>query len=287
MLLEIDRVQLAVAEMSSVVGRWQALLNAEVDTVDRVSCLGASRTTLRLGAGCIEVLEPDGAGALSRAVATRGAHLFAAGASCLDVPGLEQQLARFSQNLTIENGQLFVNGDDIGISGLRVVVSPHEERAAIGDADFLYEATLLAGDSAKETARFADVFQLDSQEFVRIESEKFGYDGTLTLFRKDLRHRFEVITPLDPGNTIGRFFNKVGPCLYMAFAESSDMPAIEQRVLERGEGITVDRPDNRGSDITADQLWLHPDTLGGMMLGLSRPTTAWQWSGHPERVEQI
>jgi thiamine phosphate synthase YjbQ (UPF0047 family) len=30
MLLEIDRVQLAVPEKSSVVGRWQALLNAEI-----------------------------------------------------------------------------------------------------------------------------------------------------------------------------------------------------------------------------------------------------------------
>ena len=287
MLLEIDRVQLAVPEMSSVAGRWQALLNAEIDTVDKVSCLGASRTRLRLGTGFIEVLEPDGAGILSDAVGNRGSHLFAAGASCLDVPGLEQQLATHTKNLTIENDQLFINGDDIGINGLRVVVSPHEERAAIGDIDFLYEATLLAGDSVKDTAKFADVFQLDSQEFVVIESEKFGYDGTLTLFRRDLLHRFEVITPLDPANTIGRFFNKVGPCLYMAFAESSDMLAIEQRALERGDGLTVDRPDNRASDKTADQLWLHPAALGGMMLGLSRPTTAWQWSGHPERVEQI
>jgi hypothetical protein len=287
MLLEIDRVQLAVPEMSSVAGRWQALLNAEIDTVDKVTCLGASRTRLRLGTGFIEVLEPDGAGILSDAVANRGSHLFAAGASCLDVSGLEQQLAMHTKNLTIEDGQLFINGDDIGINGLRVVVSPHEERSAIGDIDFLYEATLLAGDSAKETAKFADIFQLDSQEFVVIESDKFGYDGTLTLFRKDLLHRFEVITPLDPANTIGRFFNKVGPCLYMAFAESSDMLAIEQRALDRGDGLTVDRPGNRGSDKTADQLWLHPAALGGMMLGLSRPTTAWQWSGHPERVEKI
>ncbi len=75
--------------------------------------------------------------------------------------------------------------------------------------------------------------------------------------------------------------------MYMAFAESSDMLAIEQKARDRGAGITVDRPEHRGSDKTADQLWLHPAALGGMMLGLSRPTTAWQWSGHPERVEKI
>ena len=37
-----------------------------------------------MGTGFIEVLEPDGAGILSDAVANRGPHLFAAGASCLD-----------------------------------------------------------------------------------------------------------------------------------------------------------------------------------------------------------
>ncbi len=126
--------------------------------MDKVTCLGASRTRLRLGIGFIEVLEPDGAGILSAAVANRGSHLLAAGASCLDVSGLEQQLAMHTKNLTIEDGQLFINGEDIGINGLRVVVSPHEERSAVGDIDFLYEATLLAGGSAKEMAKFADIF---------------------------------------------------------------------------------------------------------------------------------
>jgi hypothetical protein len=37
----------------------------------------------------------------------------------------------------------------------------------------------------------------------------------------------------------------------------------------------------------ADQIWLHPATLGGMMLGLSRPSMAWSWSGSPERVTEV
>ena len=100
-------------------------------------------------------------------------------------------------------------------------------------------------------------------------------------------HRFEVITPLVPGNTMGRFFTRTGPCLYMAYAETSDILTIEERVKERGEGITLDRPDDRSDRLPADGLWLHPKTLGGVMLGLSRPTMAWRWSGHPERVEEI
>lgn len=285
MLLEIDRIQMAVPESAPVIGRWQSLLGAEISTVDKVACLGASRTSLRLGSGFIEVLEPDGTGLVSDAIAKRGAHMFAAGASCADVDQVQKSL--IAANIVNEGGQLFIDGEDIGIRGLRVVVSQHEERSRVGEIDFLYEATLLAQDSKDETARFAKVFSLDAQEFVAIDSPGFGYSGTLTLFRKDLLHRFEVITPLDPVNTMGRFFSKIGPCLYMAYAETSEILAIERRVKERGEAITVDRPDGRSEDLPADGLWLHPKSLGGMMLGLSRPSRAWQWSGHPERVEEI
>ena len=287
MLLEIDRIQLAVPEVSSALDGWQSILGAEVSTVDKIACLNATRTSLRLGSGFVELLEPDGAGILADAVSHRGAHMFAAGASCLDVKQVQEKLSSRYNNITPEGGQLFVDGADIGIDGLRVVVSEHEERPQVGDIDFLYEATLLASSSEEETAKFADVFSLDAQEFVSINSPNFGYSGTLTLFRKDLLHRFEVITPLEPTNTMGRFFSKIGPCLYMAYAETSDLLEIEKRVKERGEAITVDRPEDRSDDLQADGLWLHPRSLGGMMLGLSRPTQAWKWSGHPERVEAI
>ncbi len=285
MLLEIDRVQLAVPDAASAVSRWQSILGAEISAKDEIACLGASRTSLRLGSGLIEVLEPDGSGLVADAVASRGAHMFAAGASCADIDQLQKSLN--VDNIVNEGGQLFIDGEDIGIKGLRVVVSKHEERSQVGDIDFLYEATLLAQNSGDETARFAEVFSLDAQEFVEIDSPNFGYSGTLTLFRKDLLHRFEVITPLVPGNTMGRFFTRTGPCLYMAYAETSDILAIEDRVKERGEGMTLDRPDGRSGSLPADGLWLHPKTLGGMMLGLSRPSMAWRWSGHPERVEDI
>lgn len=287
MLLEIDRIQIAVPEMSSVIDKWRSLLGAEVSLVDNVSCLGANRTCLRLGSGCIEVLSPDGAGIIDDAVKRRGAHMFAAGVSCEDIQQVRQRLARQTGHIVSENGQLFVDGKDIGIKGLRVVVSNHEQRSVVGDIDYLYEATLIAGNSTEETAKFARIFDLDAQEFASINSPRFGYDGTLTLFRKDLLHRFEVITPLDPATTMGRFFKKTGPCLYMAFAETSKILAIEQRVLAMEAGMTVDRPEDRDNGLLADQVWLHPKTLGGVMLGLSRPSMAWQWSGHPERVEII
>ena len=173
MLLEIDRVQLAVPDAASAVSRWPSILGAEISAKDEIACLGASRTSLRLGSGLIEVLEPDGSGLVADAVASRGAHMFAAGASCADIDQLQKSLN--VDNIVNEGGQLFIDGEDIGIKGLRVVVSKHEERSQVGDIDFLYEATLLAQNSGDETARFAEVFSLDAQEFVEIDSPNFGY----------------------------------------------------------------------------------------------------------------
>ena len=287
MLIEIDRLQLATNDPETAIDRWQTLLGAEEADRDRIRCLAAARTTLRVGRSVVEILTADGSGLVADALARRGAHMFSAGASTADVTAVDGQLANHTDNRMIENGQLFVDGADIGIPGLRLVVSPHEERAPVGDLDYLYEATILAEDADGLTARFANVFALDAQAFVQIDSPRFGYTGKLTLFRERELHRFEVITPTDREKTMGRFFSKIGPCLYMSFAETSRLAEIEARVRDAGLGQTVDRPVDRSEALPADQVWLHPPTLGGVMLGLSRPSMAWSWSGSPERVEPV
>ena len=42
----------------------------------------------------------------------------------------------------------------------------------------------------------------------------------------------------------------------------------------------------RGSDPKAerDGLWVHPSALCGLLLGISRTTVGWEWSGQPARV---
>lgn len=287
MLIEIDRLQLAVADAEQVVQRWQSILGAELESVDTVAYLGATRSRLRIGTGYVEILQPNGEGLVADALAKRGPHLFSAGASTLDVAGVQAHLASITNNTVLEAGQLYVDGNDIGIPGLRIVISQHETLPAIGLLDYLYEATLLAADAQQQTAKFAEVFCLDAQEFVNIDSPKFGYNGTLTLFKKNQLHRFEVITPSDADNTMGRFFNKTGPCLYMGFAETANILEIEKRAKAQGLGHTVDRPADRAEQVMADQVWLHPVSLGGMMLGLSRPSMAWSWSGSPDKVETI
>lgn len=287
MLSKIDRVQIAVPDMEAASRGWVEILGAEIAERDRVEGLGARRQKLRIGTGLVELLEPDGTGVVSAAVGRRGAHLFAAGAASPQLSELARHLSAKGRSPLSEGRQLHLSEADTGIKGLRMVLSEEEARPAVGLIDFLYEATILSADTEGLTRQMNDLLALDEQNYTEITSEVFGYRGTLTLFEKDRLDRLEVITPTRNGTTMERYFRKFGQSLYMAFAETSNISLIEERAKASGAGFTVDRPTDRASALPADQLWLHPRALGGMMLGLSRPSMAWSWSGHPERVVAI
>jgi hypothetical protein len=284
MLKRIDRLQVAVPDRSVAAESWTRILGAEPAGEDRIACLGASRTRLRLGDGFIELLEPDGAGSLSDAVAKRGAHLYAAGATTDDLDGLVAHLRSQGLDASLEGGQAFLDPVAAGEVGFRVVLSADEKRDAVGNLDFFYETTLLVSNAPEAAASCARIFALDPDAFIPISSEEYGYDGTLTLFDRDRLGRFEVISPNEPSKTMGRFFGRFGESFYMAFAESHTLTDIETRARELGAGFTLVPPEENRTG-GADTLFLHASALGGMMLGISRPTQAWQWSGHPERVE--
>ena len=287
MLTEIDRVLLATPDAMGAADRWRSLLGAAEIRRDRVDSLSARRITLRAGRSDIELLEPDGDGLLSDELKRRGrAHLFAAGASSPDAGKVAEHAAKRGASHLPDDGRHLVT---IEIEGapIRFVISDEAERTKAGDIDFLYEATVLAADQARAVDRIADVFALDKKHFTTITSEAFGYTGVLTLFREGALHRFEVITPTDMTKTMGRYYAREGASFYMAFAESAAILDIERMAQVSKAGLTIDRPATRAATLSADQLWLHPPTLGGMMLGISRPTMAWRWSGHPERVEAL
>jgi len=287
MLTEIDRVLVAVPDVVGAKEKWYARLGAVEVGRGNLRSLSARRVTLRAGSSDIELLEPDGEGLLADELRRRGrAHLFAAGASSPDARKVADHAARRGASRVSDEGRHYVT---IEIEGapIRFVISGESEREKAGDIDFLYEATILAADQARAVDRIADVFALDKSHFTTITSETFGYTGVLTLFREGALHRFEVITPTDMTKTMGRYYAREGASFYMVFAESGAVTKIERAAREAGAGMTVDRPVDRAATLSADQLWLHPPALGGMMLGISRPTMAWRWSGHPERVEAL
>ena len=224
---------------------------------------------------------------IAEALETRGGpHLFAGGFTTPDMDAFERQLATAGVIPERDGGRLLLDAAATGIQGLRVLVSPHTPRPdTTGLIDTFYELSDLVADAPAETARAARVLGLDAGAFVPITSKPFGYSGSLTLFDRDRLDRLEIITPDRPGTTLQRFFERIGGGLYMCFAESGQLAEIERRAADAGAGFTaVPEPAARDA-LGAHTLFLHPGTLGGMMLGLSRRTYAWTWSGYPDRVE--
>jgi len=279
--MKIDRVQMVVPDREAVAGRWRQLLDAEDVREDEVLALGAQRTVLAVGTSEVELLEPSGTGPVSDFAKARGGPgLFAAGCA-VDAPEqvravLESRRIEFGQ----EGDQLFLTPEAMGGAGLRLVVSPRAKRERIGLVQRLYEVTNLVADVERATTELARLFDLDRSSFVSIRSEQFGYDGVLTLFAPGELDRIETIHPFDRAKTMGRFHSKRGDSLYMSYAESDRTDEIRRRALEQGpEDWTGPREGER-----PDNLFLHPRALGGVMLGVSRTTFAWTWSGAPERV---
>jgi hypothetical protein len=275
-LTRIDRVVLAVPERQSVVAAWTALLGAEVASEDKVGGLGALRTRLRLGTGHVDVLEPDGVGDVQDAVDRRGGHLFAAGAAASDTRdvllALQQRgVPHLALGTTVDGETWFDAGH-----GLRLVVDLDRSLPAVGRIDEFYEVTNLVDDAGAASRELADLMGLHASAFEPIASTEYGYAGTLTLFDPDHLHRVEVIHPDNPTKTMGRYYGKHGESLYMCFAETGELGAITASLRERGVAHTA---------VGDHTTFIHPQALGGAMVGLSRRTYAWTWSGHPERVK--
>lgn len=279
--MRIDRIQIVTAEPEACARRFERLALAAPLRRDRLAELGARRLVLALGESEVEVLEPDGAGAAADFLRATGGGLFAAGIAVAEVGATRERLERAGVRGVAAGDQLLVSPEALGIPGLRLVVSPARPRPRTGLVRFLYEVTHLCDDFVGAGARFATLFGIDPGHFVPIRSETFGYEGTLTLFDPDRLDRIEIVNPYDRTKTMGRFFTKRGASLYMAYAESDETRRLRDAVAAEAPGnwtgpVEGDSPDN---------LFLHPRALGAVMLGVSRTSFAWSWSGRPDRVQ--
>jgi hypothetical protein len=281
-LARVDRVQLAVADRARATRAFMRLLGAEPEREDAIAPLAARRTTLRAGGSAIELLEPDGRGAVAEHLAQVGPGLFAAGLATADLPALRSRFIRRGVPFAEADEQLFLAPAATGAHGLRCVISTLRPLPApAGLIAHLYEVTNLVADHAATAALYADLFGLAADRFCPIESAEYGYRGILTMFDPtDRLDRIECVTPYDLTMTMGRFMRKRGECLYMCFAEAPDLGAIRARLEEHAPH---DWTGSRTAPVP-DTLFIHPKALAGMMMGVSRTTVAWTWSGHPERA---
>lgn len=281
MLNRVDRVQIAVADCKAAERVVAEIFGGEVVRRDNASPVGASRTTIKVGSSFIEILEPDGSGAVQDFVSKWGSGLFAAGFSVEDTDAAARHLTKCDVKFEQTSGQLYL--DPAATFGMRTVISQHHERAPVGAIKWLYEVTNVVADWKAASERYARIFGLDATKFSSIESKDFGYAGTLTLFDPPARlDRIEIAQITDPNLAMGRFHQRRGDSLYMFFVETDDVGALEQRLQARGARFAAHRRDEAG----LAELFIHPSAFLGVLIGVSRTEHAWTWSGDPDRARR-
>jgi hypothetical protein len=281
MLKRVDRIQIAVANCTAAEEVVEEVFGGELVRRDKSAPLCANRSTMQAGSSLMELLEPDGAGAVQDFVSKWGSGLFGAGFSVDDPDAVAHHLTKSGVNFEQSAGQLYL---DTGATfGMRAVISQHQERAPVGAIKWAYEVTNVVADWKAAAERYALIFGLDPARFSPIESKQFGYIGTLTLFDPPARlDRIEIAQITDANLAMGRFHQRRGDSLYMFFVETDDVGALESRLQARGSRFAAHRKDEAG----LAELFIHPSAFLGVLVGVSRTEHAWTWSGDPERAKR-
>ena len=277
MLDRVDRILMASSDAEYTASRWCNLVDAVIDRRADEPALGSRKVVLRLGDAELEIHQPWRTGPVADHLNHQAGPL-AAGLATNDLPALIDHLS--SQSITpipLSEGRFYCDAAALGVPGLCVVLSEVEYHATVGLLTNLYECTLLTGDCATSTTNIARIFGLDISQFVAIHSNTYGYDGQLTLFDNSRLHRIEAINPYDQTKTMGRFHQRFGPALYMCYGEARDLTPIRERMKALAPQAWT------GNDDDPDSMFIHPRATGSCMMGISRETHAWSWSGYPER----
>ncbi|PWB71915.1 MAG: hypothetical protein C3F15_11860 [Holophagae bacterium] len=274
MLSYVDRVQLVVPDRKAAVERWNVIFGAEQVSEDGSRFLNAHRTTVQAGRSLFEFLEPAGPGPVQDFRDRWGQGLYGAGFSTPDLGAIAKRLAAAGVPGVDEKGCLYLGETRFGMP---TVIVQDEHRDFAGHIRCVYEVTNPVGYWEAASSYYTEIFGLDQSKYCPIESKLYGYKGTLTLF--DPPHRLDRIevTQTWGGGAMDRFWQKRGDSLYMCYIETDDVTAMEARLQSAnlryapGEG----RPD--GTNI-----FIHPQTLFGMLMGVSKTDYGWLWSGRPE-----
>ncbi|WP_288251483.1 hypothetical protein [uncultured Hydrogenophaga sp.] len=247
--------------------------------------LNARVRRLAVGGSEVELCEPSGAGPVRAHLERFGEGLVFGGATVANLADFERQLVAQAVRFTRADQRLYLESADL--HGLPLVVSaePVSARArAPGPIEFLYELTMVLRSPWQDiAARYVSGLGLQTGHMVGISFPRFGYDGTLMLFDPDRLDRIELSEAHDPAFAMGRFSAKRGDALYMCYVQTDDLQDVIDRLGKKGARWTrrTDTPRER------DGLWIHPSALNGVLMGVSRHSLAWQWSGRPDRVQAL
>ena len=276
MLNRVDRMQVAVRDRAEAEVTFNDVLGAQKVREDESSHLQARRSVVQAGISEFELLEPSGDGPVQAHLERWGEGIFAAGFSTSELSALCERLSARNIAWREEHGQVTVEPE--ATPGLRMVISEEVERAPVGLITWLYEATNIVDDHEAAAKFYADSFGLDASRFSPIASKQYGYTGQLLLFDPPARlDRIELSQITDAGGAMGRFAAKHGQSAYMCYVETDHVGAIIERLRARNA-----RWAGRSDDPNPEGIFIHPSSLHGMLMGVSRTNLAWQWSGRPE-----
>ena len=282
----VDRMQLAVRDRGAAEATFTRLLGAERAREDACTHLNASRTILSIGESELELCEARGPGIVGDFVEHWGEGLLCAGYATSQMDALTAHLDSIGAAYTREGNQLYLPGTTT--AGFPMVISRLEARPRVGPVSFFYEATnTLESDWHEAADLYTRLFQLDPAKFSPIASDRFGYEGTLTLIDPPTRlDRIELSQTFAGRPSAMRRFveRRGGDSLYMCYLETDDYDGLQQRLLKGGATLIP-----RGASINTerDGCWVHPKSLHGLLLGISRATLGWDWSGRPELVRPL
>lgn len=286
MLNRVDRIQLVVPDAASALETFGACFGIHVQGEDEAPALGARRTSFRMGEAEVELLAPAGPGPVRDFLETTGGGLFAGGFSTNDLDAVAASLDSAGATFHRQGDQLFVEPMPVG--GLRCVLTAERSVGTEPDPPSLvrhiYEISNLVSDADAAEDFYVRAFGLDRSRFQPIDSEVYGYTGSLTLFDPPrILDRIEICQPHDRTKAMGRFHERRGDSLYMCFAEVDDFDALTERLRSAGAQFALRDPSDHAGD--PNVLFIHPRSLHGLLFGLSLTGVAWEWSSGPREGE--
>lgn len=285
MFKNVDRILVAVHDLDEAENNYRNVLGASHIEDFESSYLNATVRRMAVGVSEVELCRPNGPGPVAQRIEKQGEGLVCGGVTTDD-------LSAFARRLD-EKGIPYVNADNRiypaseALYNLPLAVSASPSKPNVrndGPVEFLYELTMVLKSKWDDVAaHYADVFGLKRENEVGITFSRFGYDGTLMKFDPDRLDRLELSEAHDSAYPMGRFTAKHGDAFYMCYIQTDDLADIIDRLTRHDCRWTR----RTTTEVERDGLWIHPSAINGVLMGVSRTSLAWGWSGKPELVQPL
>lgn len=283
MLDYVDRILVAVRSLDAAESNYSNILAARRIEDFESQWLNARSRRMQLGATQVELCEPRGDGIAQKHLDQWGEGLMYGGVSTPDLDAFTRHLEAHQVRFTESDGRIYLEPSNLYNMPLVVSKTARNARGE-GPVEFLYELTMVLNSSWQDVAaRYADGLGLQPERNVGITFERFGYVGTLMMFDPDRLDRIELSEAHDPAFPMGRFSAKRGDALYMCYVQTDDLADVISRLEKHGQRYTR----RTQTPVERDGLWIHPSALNGVLIGVSRHSLAWQWSGRHDRVQAL